>query len=34
MTAIDMGLNSFVWASGSTYPAIVFCWYGLHGLQP
>jgi len=34
MTAIDMGLNSFVWAFGSTYPAILFCWYGLHGLWP
>ena len=25
------GLNSFVWAFWSTYPAIIFCWYGLHG---
>jgi hypothetical protein len=24
MTAIDMGLNGFVWAFGSTYPAILF----------
>lgn len=31
MTAIEMGLNSFVWAFGSTYPAIIFCWYLLHG---
>ena len=34
MTAIDMGLNGFVWAFGSTYPAVLFCWYGLHGLRP
>ncbi|HEY2575729.1 MAG TPA: hypothetical protein VGI74_05425 [Streptosporangiaceae bacterium] len=31
ITAIEMGLNSFVWAFGSTYPAIIFCWYLLHG---
>jgi hypothetical protein len=31
LTAIEMGLNSFVWAFGSTYPAIIFCWYWLHG---
>jgi hypothetical protein len=31
MTAIEMGLNSFVWAFGSTYPAIIYCWYLLHG---
>jgi hypothetical protein len=30
-TAVEMGLNSFVWAFGSTYPAIIFCWYWLHG---
>jgi hypothetical protein len=33
-TAIEMGLNSFVWAFGSTYPAIIFCWYLLHGVKP
>jgi hypothetical protein len=32
-TAIEMGLNSFVWAFGSTYPAIIFCWYWLHGVR-
>jgi hypothetical protein len=31
VTAFEMGLNSFVWAFWSTYPAIIFCWYGLHG---
>jgi hypothetical protein len=31
VTAMEMGLNSFVWAFWSTYPAIIFCWYGLHG---
>jgi hypothetical protein len=30
ITAVEMGLNSFVWAFGSTYPAIIFCWYWLH----
>jgi hypothetical protein len=25
--AVQMGLNSFVWAFGSTYPAIIFCNY-------
>jgi hypothetical protein len=34
LTAIEMGLNSFVWAFGSTYPAIIFCWYWLHGARP
>ena len=34
LTAIEMGLNSFVWAFGSTYPAIIFCWYWLHGPRP
>jgi len=33
VTAIDMGLNSFVWAFGSTYPAVIFCWYWLHGVR-
>jgi hypothetical protein len=33
LTAIEMGLNSFVWAFGSTYPAIIFCWYWLHGVR-
>jgi hypothetical protein len=32
-TAVEMGLNSFVWAFGSTYPAIIFCWYWLHGVH-
>lgn len=31
--AIEMGLNSFVWAFGSTYPAIIFCWCWLHGVR-
>lgn len=31
LTAIEMGLNSFVWAFCSTYPAVIFCWYLLHG---
>lgn len=31
VTAFEMGLNSFIWAFWSTYPAIIFCWYGLHG---
>lgn len=31
VTAMEMGLNSFIWAFWSTYPAIIFCWYGLHG---
>jgi hypothetical protein len=31
--AIEMGLNSFVWAYGSTYPAVIFCWYWLHGFK-
>jgi hypothetical protein len=30
---LRMGLNSFVWAFGSTYPAIIFCWYWLHGVR-
>jgi hypothetical protein len=34
VTAIEMGLNSFVWAFGSTYPAIIFCWYFLRGTRP
>jgi hypothetical protein len=33
-TAAEMGLNSFVWAFGSTYPAIIYCWYFLHGAHP
>jgi len=33
LTAFEMGLNSFVWAFGSTYPAIIFCWYWLHGVR-
>jgi hypothetical protein len=33
LLAIEMGLNSFVWAFGSTYPAIIFCWYWLHGVH-
>jgi hypothetical protein len=33
ITAVEMGLNSFVWAFGSTYPAIIFCWYWLHGVR-
>jgi hypothetical protein len=33
LTAIEMGLNGFVWAFGSTYPAIIFCWYWLHGVR-
>jgi hypothetical protein len=33
ITAVEMGLNSFVWAFGSTYPAIIFCWYWLHGAR-
>jgi hypothetical protein len=33
LTAIEMGLNSFVWAFGATYPAIIFCWYWLHGVH-
>jgi hypothetical protein len=32
VTAFEMGLNSFIWAFWSTYPAIIFCWYGLHGV--
>ena len=34
LTAIEMGLNSFIWAFWSTYPAIIFCWYWLHGARP
>lgn len=34
LLAVEMGLNSFVWAFGSTYPAIIFCWYWLHGVRP
>jgi hypothetical protein len=30
-TAVEMGLNNFVWAFGSTYPAIIYAWYVLHG---
>jgi len=33
VTAAEMGLNSFVWAFGSTYPAIIYCWYWLHGVH-
>jgi hypothetical protein len=33
LLAVEMGLNSFVWAFGSTYPAIIFCWYWLHGVR-
>jgi hypothetical protein len=32
ITAFQMGLNNFVWGFGSTYPAIIFCWYWLHGV--
>ncbi len=32
-TAVEMGLNSFVWAFFSTYPAIIYCWYWLHGVH-
>jgi hypothetical protein len=32
-TAIEMGLNNFVWAFGSTYPALIFAWYWLHGVR-
>ena len=30
-SAAEMGLNGFMWAFGSTYPAIIYCWYWLHG---
>lgn len=30
VNAVMMGLNSFVWAFASTYPAVFFCWYFLH----
>jgi hypothetical protein len=29
--AIEMGLNNFVWMFPATYPAIIFCWYFVHG---
>jgi hypothetical protein len=32
ITAVEMGLNGFVWMFPSTYPAIVFCWYFVHGV--
>jgi hypothetical protein len=32
-TAVEMGLNAFVWAFAATYPAIIFCWYAVHGLH-
>jgi hypothetical protein len=31
LLAYEMGLNSFVWAFPATYPAILYCWYFLHG---
>jgi hypothetical protein len=32
ITAVEMGVNNFVWGFVSTYPAIIFCWYWLHGV--
>ncbi len=31
ITAFEMGLNSFVWSFGSTFPVIIFWWFWLHG---
>jgi hypothetical protein len=31
--AFEMGLNAFVWAYASTYPALIFAWYWLHGVR-
>lgn len=31
--AFEMSLNAFVWAYASTYPAIIFAWYWLHGIR-
>lgn len=31
ITAVVMGLNTFVLLFPATYPAILFCWYAVHG---
>jgi hypothetical protein len=33
LTAFELGLNNFVWAFGSTFPAVIFAWYWLHGVR-
>ena len=32
-TAFGMGLNVFVWAFPATYPAMIYCWYFVHGVH-